>query len=138
MPQKDPEARAEYHRNYYKKNKESLDDYRATYRKENPETEKLWQGTYREGSLERRRETTIKRRYGLSPEQLKELLTSQGNCCAICNKSFDETKPHIDHCHETQKVRGVLCSRCNTALGAWGDTLENITKTYNKYKEYLT
>ena len=55
-------------------------------------------------------------KYGLTVEQHAELLTSQNGVCAICKK-----KPNgnlcIDHCHNTNKVRGLLCSGCNTSIG---------------------
>ena len=38
--------------------------------------------------------------------------------CGICCKTITKTKDrHIDHCHSTGKVRGILCSKCNTAIG---------------------
>ena len=51
-------------------------------------------------------------RYGLTVPQMLELLK---NPCGICGRAG--AKMHIDHCHETGKVRGVLCARCNTAIG---------------------
>jgi hypothetical protein len=46
------------------------------------------------------------------------MLEGQKHQCAICSVSFDETKPHVDHCHETGKIRGLLCNRCNSMLAA--------------------
>jgi len=61
------------------------------------------------------------RKYALSAEEFAGLMTKQGESCATCKKPFDwgdkQTKPHIDHCHECGKVRGILCNRCNTVLG---------------------
>jgi hypothetical protein len=66
-----------------------------------------------------------RRKYGLQPEEFAALMLAQGECCATCRKPFDwgdkQTKPHIDHCHATQKVRGILCNRCNTILGLVSD-----------------
>lgn len=138
MPHKDPEARKAYHRNYYKQHKQELDSYRHNYRKENQELEKQWQQAYRDTSVESRKEYARKKRYGLSKEQYNLLLEAQGNCCDICAVEFsDTTKPHIDHCHITNKVRGILCVRCNTLLGHMGDSLEGVKKTYKKFKAYL-
>lgn len=60
------------------------------------------------------------RKYGLKPGQRDAILAAQGNTCG--NKGCKSTTPegknwHIDHCHETGKVRGILCHPCNTALG---------------------
>lgn len=61
------------------------------------------------------------KKYGLSPDQYYELLKSQGNVCAICKKPEPNTHQYkrlaVDHCHVTNKVRGLLCSHCNTGLG---------------------
>jgi hypothetical protein len=59
------------------------------------------------------------RRYGLSLEELRAILARQGNACAICRKSG--VGLHIDHCHATGKVRGLLCRKCNQGLGNYDD-----------------
>lgn len=48
-------------------------------------------------------------------EEYKKMLDDQKRCCAICNRVMD--KPHVDHDHETGKVRQLLCRECNCALG---------------------
>src|SRR4051794_19092709 len=48
----------------------------------------------------------LKRRYGLTEDDVKELIDQQGGVCAICAEAKPE---HVDHCHVTGKVRGVLC-----------------------------
>ena len=60
-------------------------------------------------------------KYGITPEQYDEMVLAQGGVCAICKKA-DQTvawagRLHIDHCHTTGRVRGLLCSPCNIALG---------------------
>lgn len=99
-----------YHRQYYKDNAKRLKADKAKYRKANPELYSL-----------------IKRKsaYGITPEQFKNMLKSQGRRCAICLKKFNKPKQtHVDHCHKTGKVRGILCHLCNAALGFFGDSIE--------------
>jgi hypothetical protein len=55
--------------------------------------------------------------YGISAADYRALLASQDNACAICKTSFTEVKPHVDHDHSTGRIRGLLCSACNVALG---------------------
>ena len=65
------------------------------------------------------------RKYGIAPGWFGEQMKVQAGACATCQKPFDwsdkQTKPHIDHCHESKKVRGILCNRCNTVLGLVDD-----------------
>lgn len=62
------------------------------------------------------------RRYDISQELHDALLKKQKNRCAICKKKFQET-PHTDHDHKTGTNRGLLCSRCNLALGQLRDSI---------------
>lgn len=55
------------------------------------------------------------RKYGLTPETFAELLEKQGGRCAICK--IEMKRPCIDHNHETNAVRGLLCTLCNAGLG---------------------
>ena len=55
---------------------------------------------------------------GLSPADIQEILSRQGGVCAICG---GENPTDLDHCHETGKVRWLLCKHCNRGLGAFKD-----------------
>ena len=68
---------------------------------------------------ENKRKWQLKTRYGLTPNALAEMLAKQGGFCALCPKEL--SKPHVDHCHNTGKVRGLLCHQCNIRLGGWDD-----------------
>lgn len=68
----------------------------------------------------------IKKLYGLSRDKYHVLVDSQDSKCAICAKHFKNNfNLHIDHCHTTGKVRGLLCNKCNQAIGLFG---ENVAK----------
>jgi hypothetical protein len=58
-------------------------------------------------------------RYGLERGKYDLMLERQGGCCAVCSRVEDSL--HVDHDHTTNKVRGLLCSNCNTAIGLAGD-----------------
>lgn len=72
-----------------------------------------------------RRNSRIKRRYKLAPEKITEFLGAQDYKCAICQVPFlkegELYRFVIDHDHNTGKVRGLLCSACNTGLGQFED-----------------
>jgi hypothetical protein len=63
-----------------------------------------------------KKEYGLKIRYGLSVEEHSVLFAQQDNQCAICTTS-NATKWHVDHCHTSGKIRGILCATCNLMLG---------------------
>ena len=69
-------------------------------------------------------------RYGISVKQFTRMLHKQRGACAICSVPFARHRPPcIDHCHDTGKVRGLLCSLCNTGLGCFADNTEIIKQS---------
>ena len=73
------------------------------------------------------RKASLKLRYGLTEDAVKAMMEAVGNCCEICDKPLLFTSnntadsAHIDHCHDTGNIRGILCSRCNSGLGFFDD-----------------
>jgi len=71
-----------------------------------------------------RRDTRLQREYGITLAEYEALLVAQDGGCAICgvkNPAGRWDKWHVDHCHDSQKVRGVLCSSCNHGIGQFKD-----------------
>ncbi|MCZ7974387.1 endonuclease VII domain-containing protein [Agrobacterium salinitolerans] len=66
-------------------------------------------------SPETKRKWNISSRYGLTPDDVERMLTEQEGLCAICREVLP-VRYHIDHCHSTNKVRGILCHGCNLKL----------------------
>ena len=73
-----------------------------------------------EGNRARQRRYDVRRpgKHGVLPEQRDEMVRAQGGRCAICRQ---ETVLVVDHCHETGRVRGMLCKLCNSGLGFFKD-----------------
>lgn len=71
-----------------------------------------------------KRKSYLKRKYGITPEEADSLFASQDGRCAICGATEGDSRGfrmHIDHCHTTGVVRGVLCNLCNAGLGNFRD-----------------
>lgn len=73
----------------------------------------------------------ILKEYDLTVEQYNALMISQNGACPICKRSFDDARVRkvVDHCHETGRVRGLLCNGCNLHLG-WFEGLRQATLDY--------
>ena len=88
---------------------------------------------------ERRANAKLLRKYNITSEMYNNILLLQNNTCPICNIEFkiSNTKlqrPCVDHCHTTNKVRGVLCGHCNQGIGMIKDNIETL-KSAIKYLE---
>lgn len=104
----DPEKEIARVREWRKKHREEFNEYQRAYRAK--KTSEI-----REGHL--------RRKYGITLAEYDEILAAQGGGCAICGEVPDEGKSfHVDHLGET--VRGILCMRCNNALGQLKEDVE--------------
>lgn len=87
---------------------------------------------YRKKYPEKTRATNWKSKYNLTPDDFYNKLNNQNNKCAICERDMNDYGKIfcVDHSHETNKVRGLLCDPCNYGLGFY-------EKYKHKYEEYL-
>ena len=80
------------------------------------------------------RDKHLRQRYGFDHTEYDRMLQIQGGCCAVC-LSKDPGKGfryfHIDHDHATGKVRGLLCAKCNQALGLLAENVEVVQRALN-------
>jgi uncharacterized CHY-type Zn-finger protein len=84
----------------------------------------------------RARDTYLRRKYGIGIAEYEALLAKQGGGCALCGVRPEDltagryrTYLHVDHCHETGRVRGLLCPEHNLLLGRFGDSAEMFRRT---------
>lgn len=76
-------------------------------------------------------------RYGITTAEVLKMVENQNNKCYICEKvEHTKFKPlMVDHCHETGKIRGMLCQKCNQGLGLFLDSPELLEKAANYLKK---
>ena len=96
-----------------------------------------WASGNRPPSVNRRSHRTahLKHRYGITAEEYERILGEQHGACAVCGRlptpGVNIPKHWIglcvDHCHDTGKIRGLLCNECNLAVG-YGGTEENLIR----------
>lgn len=79
----------------------------------------------------------FKRKYGIGIDERDAMLTEQNGKCKICNEDFyaEAGTPHIDHCHSTGKIRGLLCKACNTGIGQMKDRIDLLTNAIKYLQE---
>lgn len=95
------------------------------WRDNNPEYFKAYSKNYNDNNKLYIANKSMINNHGISIEQKSAILKNQNNKCAICGKNIGllGRDSHIDHNHETGKVRAVLCQRCNHLIG---DCLESV------------
>lgn len=78
------------------------------------------------------KEKNMLRKYGMTLKQWEEMLEEQNGVCKICFESPNYTSQYyVDHNHETGKVRGIICARCNFALGHSRDRIDILINMIN-------
>lgn len=122
-----PEKRKANQAEWHKKNKDRVNKRQVEWRNRNKEKAKFY---------------TIKSAYGISKEEYLSMLGGQKNKCWICGIVFGTeqlNRPHVDHCHKTNRVRGLLCTQCNKGLGLFGDSINNLKRAidYLKREDYI-
>ena len=139
------EARRAYMRQYYEKNKEKFrptsrekrDQYNAA-RNAKYATDPEWQERARAAARKwaaenpEKRKTQRVKQYGIDGAEYDRMLSEQFGVCAICKSSNTGDKRggrfHVDHCHSSGKVRGLLCLACNHGLGKFKDSIESLKR----------
>jgi hypothetical protein len=65
----------------------------------------------------------VRTMYGMDPQDYIAMHEQQAGKCAVCqNEPTTQRGLHLDHCHETGAIRGLLCHNCNVALGCFNDS----------------
>lgn len=94
---------------------------------------------YWASKAEMHRNRRLQRRYGITIEQFGAIIDAQRGRCALCEEplKLGTKSVHVDHCHETGKVRGVLCARCNLGIGRFGDNIRGLERAIEYLKRSL-
>lgn len=93
---------------------------------------------WRKANPDKVKNIDLKKQYGITLTEYDDMLQAQKNVCAICQKAETavDSKGHlrmmaVDHCHTTKKIRGLLCTSCNTAIGHFKDDVHLLQRAIN-------
>lgn len=114
--------------NYNKEHRTEKTLYMREFCKKHPEETLLYRRNY-----------NCMRAHGITLKQKEEMILNQDNKCLICEidlRQLNTKKVHVDHDHKTNKIRGILCHYCNTALGFLEEDLEKVYKLAEYVKKY--
>lgn len=106
-------------RRWWSANKDRQRAANARWAEANPEKRQGYSRRWREANRDAGRTSHFKRRYGLTAGDVATLAAKQKHLCLVCGEKM--TVPNVDHCHETGRVRGLLCGGCNRGLGQFRD-----------------
>lgn len=108
--------------------------FRKSYQKIKPKDG--LQGICKKCSREIGRKKVYKQRYGISWEEKLEMIKEQNGICLICSSLLLEegNTTCIDHCHKTNKIRGIICGHCNSLLGYAKDDVTILQSAINYLK----
>ena len=82
---------------------------------------------------------TLRRKYGITIEQYERMFVRQNGVCAICSRmSLNGRTLDVDHNHNTGQVRGLLCPKCNMAMGLLGENIDIFKKTIAYLEKHET
>ena len=100
-------------------------EYTKKWRAANPDKVNAMARKWRAANPEKVAAYKRKSNYKITTKEYNNLVVQQKSKCATCPNV--NKKLHVDHCHETGKVRGLLCSNCNTALGLVKENISTLT-----------
>lgn len=109
---------------YHIANKEKRSEKNKTWRKEHPEQVKATRSAWTKNNPRKLKSLRLKK-YGITADDYDAISAEQNGVCAICKDiCVSGNALAVDHCHETGKVRGLLCGHCNTGLGKFRDDID--------------
>ena len=154
---------SEYHKEYYQKNRVKLLNrskkraasatpeevlkrrkYMREYHAKNKEKHNEYGRNYYHNNRDKAYAANLMKEYGLTLDDYNQMLEEQNGVCKICHGTCTHPQRReagtlcVDHCHTTGKVRGLLCNKCNTALGFLNDDLQTVKRMVDYLEDSLT
>ena len=132
-----PDEVREYSKKYRAENADKVRESNKKYYIKNADKIRASSLKYYFENADKFRDYSLRKKYGIGHEEYLELLEKQGGKCKVCGSTeTDKNNKHfsVDHCHDTKKVRGLLCNKCNRGIGLLKDN-PDLLRTAAKYIE---
>lgn len=130
---KDPAVRRAYMREWSKAHPNYHAERHKAWREKNPEKHRERVRRYYITNRARQQAAHRKWKYGLTKDEFDRYLMEQGGRCAVCRS---QERLCVDHDHETLDVRGLLCNKCNTAIGMLGDSVAGVERALEYMRKW--
>ena len=135
-----------YGKRYYKENQEKIKQYQEENEDHIKQRKAKWYETNKDELRARARENyhktkksvqdrRLRKQYGIGNDDYEQLKSLQGDKCAICGEEQNDKRLAVDHNHDTGKVRGLLCEKCNRGLGLFCDNVDLLEKAVTYLRE---
>ncbi len=111
-------------RAWYQANREAVIAKVKQWQQDNKDVVNARNKAYRDANPQAYREWHLRRTFGIEIADYERMLDEQSGGCAICGRQPGKTSLHIDHDHQSERIRGLLCVGCNNALGQFKDSKE--------------
>jgi len=115
-----PEVLKRIKKSYKLRNKDKTKEYNKIYisehKEQRRENKKIWVSK----NKDKVKNQKLKMKYNITLEDFNRMLEEQNSCCGICGEKFLDI-PCVDHDHMTEKIRGLLCRKCNSGMGGLKD-----------------
>jgi Recombination endonuclease VII len=113
----------------------------ARYHEKRREQKLEFQQRPRRGTPDHVWRNALRRNYDTTPEFIYDLYLAQRKLCCLCRQEIAEPGTgaggvHIDHCHSSGRIRGILCQPCNHMLGLAKDSAETLLRAAAYLKEH--
>jgi hypothetical protein len=112
-------------------NKEKIRRDNREYREANRERLKAYHAEWKKDNRRKMRNSHLLRMFGITVEDFERMANAQGGVCAICRRpqrAKNKRNLCVDHDHTSGRVRGLLCSQCNKAIGLFGESPEVLSR----------
>ena len=131
----------------FQKNRSTKDGYQSRCRecrsgepRKRTQADLEYLAEWRRNNPEKRKNQYLKYNFGMSIDDWYALYDKQGGKCAICSEAYPREPLkqglHVDHCHGTGKIRGLLCGQCNKALGLFRENSATIASAITYLEEH--